>query len=169
MSESVTDVENKAERPVPREEPPEPSRRRRLFPVLLAGVILAAAVAVFFWLHYRNRVSTDDAQVDGHIAPISAKISGSVTQVLVDNNWHVKAGDVLVRIDPRDYQAKVDQARAALVLAQSQARAARVGVPLTRETTTSGTSGAEAQLANAQANYERVRIEAQQAGTSDIA
>jgi membrane fusion protein (multidrug efflux system) len=122
-----------------------------------------------FLAHGRNRESTDDAQVDGHIAPISAKISGSVLEVLVQHNQHVKAGQVLVRLDPRDYQARVDQSRAALAVAEAQANAAHVGVPMTRATTASGASGAAAQLAAAQAEQERSRVAAQQAETSGIA
>ena len=94
-----------------------PKPRRHL--LLIGGLAVVAAVAVGFYLHSRNRISTDDAQVDGHIVPIAAKISGSVEQVLVDDNQQVKAGDVLVRIDPRDYQARLDQARAALAIAES--------------------------------------------------
>lgn len=153
------------------ERPPEAPRRGRRRKVLLwalGGVVLIAAVALWFWLHYRNRVSTDDAQVDGHIIPISSKIYGSVQDVLVDYNQHVNAGQVLVRIDPHDYQARVDQAKAALALAESQARAAAVGVPLTQETTASGTAGAAAQLATAQADYQRSQIAAEQASTSDV-
>ena len=87
------------------------------------------------WLRSLGHVSTDDAQVDGHIIPVSAKIYGNVAEVLVNDNQQVKQGQVLVRIDPRDYQAKVDQARAALAFAESQAKGATVNVPLTRETT----------------------------------
>jgi membrane fusion protein (multidrug efflux system) len=130
--------------------------------------LLLALVAVGFWWHSRNRVSTDDAEVDGHIAPVSAKISGSVLEVLVNDNQLVKAGDVLVRIDPRDFQAKVDQQRAALALAESQARAAQVAVPLTRETTQSGTSSVSAVLASAEAQATQASLAAQQAATSDL-
>jgi membrane fusion protein (multidrug efflux system) len=119
--------------------------------------------------YYHNRVSTDDAQVDGHITPVASKIYGNVAKVLVDDNQQVKAGQVLVRIDPGDYQAKVDQAKAALALAEGQARAADVGVPWTRETTASGTSGAEAQLAAAQAEFEEKEAAYQQASTADLA
>ncbi len=151
-------------------EPPAPPRRRpKILRFVVIGGLVAAAVAAAFWLHYRGQVSTDDAQVDGHIAAISAKISGSVAEVLVDNNYHVKAGQVLVRIDPRDYQTAVDQARAALLVAESQARAAKAGVPLTRETTQSGTFGASASLAAAEADLERARVLHEQASTSDIA
>ena len=71
----------------------------------------------------------------------------TIADVLVDDNQPVKAGQVLVRIDPRDYQASADQAKAALALAESQAQAAQVGVPMTQETTRSYTSSADAQFA----------------------
>ncbi len=116
-------------------------KRTRTVLVVLGGGLILALVAFGFWLHYRYRVSSDDAQVDGHIVPVTAKVYGSVLEVLVNDNQQVKAGDVLVRIDPRDLQAKVDQAKAALALAESQANAAQVTVPLTRETTQSGTTG----------------------------
>jgi membrane fusion protein (multidrug efflux system) len=76
---------------------------------------------------------------------------------------------VLVRIDPRDYQASVDQAKAALSLAESDAAAAGIDVPRTRETVASGTSSADAQLAGAQADLERAQVTYEQARTSDLA
>ena len=142
-----------------------PQFRRR---VLGAAAILAVAVVALV-LYYHNRVSTDDAQVDGHIVPIASKIYGNVGEVLVDDNQRVQAGQVLVRIDPRDYQVKVDQAKAALALAESQSRAAEVGVPLTAETTHSGTTGAEAQLAAAEADYQRTQVAYDAASTAELA
>jgi membrane fusion protein (multidrug efflux system) len=136
--------------------------------VLGAGAVLAL-LAIGLVVHYHNRVSTDDAQVDGHIVPIASKIYGDVAQVLVTDNQPVKAGQVLVKIDPRDYQAKVAQAKAALALAENQARAAQVGVPLTSETTQSNTSSADAQLAVTQADYERAQVAYQAASTADLA
>jgi membrane fusion protein, multidrug efflux system len=144
-----------------------PNPRRHL--LLIGGLAVVAAVAVGFYLHSRNRISTDDAQVDGHIVPIAAKISGSVDQVLVDDNQQVNAGDVLVRIDPRDYQARLDQARAALAIAEAQARGAQVGVPWTSAVMSSGMSSAEAQVATAQAELSRARVDAQQAANADLA
>src|SRR5581483_11947966 len=128
-----------------------------------------AGLATATYLHFRNRVSTDDAQVDAHIAPIAAKISGSVSEILVNDNQAVKAGDVLLRIDPRDYQAKVDQARAAVSEAKSQAVGARTNVPLTSATTASGTYAAEAQLAAASAEYERAQSDYERASSSELA
>ena len=97
---------------------------------LLVVLLAIAAAALWAYLHYRDRVSSDDAEVDGHITAIAPKIAGNVVEVLVNDNQPVKAGQVLVRIDPRDYQARVDMAKAALMQAESQLRSARVVVPL---------------------------------------
>ena len=137
--------------------------------VFLGALLVVAVVTITLILHYHNRVSTDDAQVDGHIIPIAAKIYGDISEVLVLDNQAVKAGQVLVRIDPRDYQARVDQAKAALTLAESQAKAAEVGVPLTQETTQSYTSSADAQLANEQAEYERAKSAYEKDSTAELA
>src|ERR1035441_7896020 len=79
----------------------------RLF-VIGGGLVLLAAILMFYW-YSKGRVNTDDAEVDGHLNPVSAKISGNVLEVLVDDNQQVKVGQVLVKIAPRDYQARVDQ------------------------------------------------------------
>lgn len=134
----------------------------------IAALLLAASL-IALYLYYSGRETTDDAQVDGHLASISAKVSGTVVEVLVTDNQPVKVGQVLVRIDPRDYQAKVDQARAALAMAESQSQGAMVGVPMTRETTASGKSGADAQLASAEADLARAALSYEQARTSDLA
>src|SRR5712664_4020733 len=151
------------------DEPPKglknPTVRRLL---AVGGLVLLAVVAGLF-VYYHNRETTDDAQVDGHITPIASKIYGRVAEVLVTDNQPVKAGQVLVRIDPRDYQAKVDQERAAVAMAESQAQGAHVGVPLTRETTASGNSNAEAQLATAEADFARAGLAYEQARTADLA
>jgi membrane fusion protein, multidrug efflux system len=131
------------------------------------AVLLIASVALV--LYYQNRISTDDAEVDGHIVPIASRIYGTVGAVMIHDNEAVKAGQVLVRIDPRDYQARVDQAKAALELAQARAQAAGVGVPMTRETTDSTSSGADAQLAAAQANYDKSKFTYEKDSKSEVA
>jgi len=151
------------------EPPPEaPARRSRLKWILLGAVLLLATAGTLAYFHFRGRVSTDDAQVDGHVTAISPKISGNVEAVLVDDNQQVKAGQVLVRIDPRDYRARVDQARAAVMQAESQLQSARVAVPWTAETTQSGRSEAAARLADAQAAYERAQQARQQAAGPNV-
>lgn len=138
---------------------------RRLF---LPGFVFVLAVGIFLFLHYHWRESTDDAQVDGHLDQVSTKISGNVTDVLVDDNQAVKAGQVLVRIDPRDYQAKVDQMKAALALAEAQQTGANVNVPLTSETTQSGESSASADLSGTRADQARAQAAYQKASTADL-
>jgi membrane fusion protein (multidrug efflux system) len=145
---------------------PAPSRRKWF---ILGALIAVAAAAAYLWISSLGRVSTDDAQVDGHIAPVASKIYGNVVEVLVNDNQAVKAGQVLVRIDPRDYQVKVDQARAALLYARSQSHGANVGVPLTRDTTLSSTSGSRAKLSAAQADFARAEIDVRRASNADIA
>jgi membrane fusion protein (multidrug efflux system) len=168
METSMIDEEKQTSEQLRESREYAPRSRSKPLLVLFGGGVVLALIAFGVWLHFRDRVSTDDAQVDGHIAPIAARISGSVLEVLVVDNQAVKAGDVLVRIDPRDYQAKVDQQKAALVLAESQARAAQVTVPLTRDTTTSGTSSVQAALAAAQAQASQAALAAEQAATSEL-
>ena len=151
------------------EPPPKGLANPKVRGLLIAGAALVLAAAVALFVYYRNRESTDDAQVDGHITPIGAKISGRVAAVLVDDNQAVKAGQVLVKIDPRDYQAAVDQAKAALGVAESEARSAGVDVPRTRENVASGTSSADAQYLGAVADVARAQATYEQAQTADLA
>jgi membrane fusion protein (multidrug efflux system) len=168
-------LENAANVKVPLAEPPKqeapanslsnPKVRRGL---VIAAVVLVAVLSSLV-LYFHNRESTDDAQVDGHITPVASKVYGRVAKVLVNDNQPVKAGQVLVQIDAADYQAAVDQAKAALALAESEARSAGVDVPRTSETVASGTSSAAAQLAAAQADLARARAAYDQAQTADLA
>jgi membrane fusion protein, multidrug efflux system len=96
--------------------------------VLKIGIPVLLLFGVAFFFYYRNRVSTDDAQVDGHLVPVACKIYGSVEKVWVEDNQAVKAGDALLTLDPRDLQAKVDQARATIAQAQAQIESSRADV-----------------------------------------
>jgi membrane fusion protein (multidrug efflux system) len=147
---------------------PAPRTRRKVL-LAIAGVVLLGGVAEGAYLFLGTRVSTDDAQVDAHNAPIAPKISGNVAEILVGDNQMVKAGQVLVRIDPRDYQARVDQARAALAIAQSNSIGAGANVPLTEHVTTSAVSSADGQLAAAEAQYLGSKSDYDRASTSELA
>jgi len=168
-------LENALNVKVPAPEPPnpEPLPSSLTSPNLRRGLILGAivllALAVGLFLYFHNRESTDDAQVDGHLTPVASKIYGRVAKVLVDDNQPVKAGQVLVQVDPADYQAAVDQATAALALAEGEARSAGVDVPRTSESVASGTSSADAQLSGAQADLMRAQATYDQAQTADLA
>jgi membrane fusion protein (multidrug efflux system) len=166
--ENAANVKPTIELPLSEEAPKQqPSAKLRRL-LLLGGTVLVAAVAGLFFF-YHNRETTDDAQVDGHITPVASKIYGRVAEVLVQDNEQVKAGQVLVKIDPRDYQASLDQAKGALALAESEAQSAGVDVPRTRENVASGTSSADAQLAGAEADLARAQATYDQALTSDLA
>ena len=151
------------------DEPPTGLKNPKVRRLLLLGGLVLLAVVVGLLLYYHNRETTDDAQVDGHITPIASKIYGRVAEVLITDNQQVKAGQVLVKIDPRDYQASLDQAKAALALAESDAVSAGVDIPRTRENVASGTSNADAQLQGATADLERAQVTYDQARTSDLA
>ncbi len=118
-----------------------------------AVVIVVLAVAVWLWAT-AGRETTDDAQVDAHVAPIAARIGGTVTEVPVKENQEVEAGAVLVVIDPRDYQVALDKARAELATAEADAAAARVNVPITSTAATSNVSTARGGVEQAQAGIE---------------
>ncbi len=90
-------------------------KRKRAALVVFASLAIIGAVVVFFYLQYKStHITTDDAFIDGHIHTIAAKISGTVKTVLVDHNQAVKKGDVLIEIDPVDYDVKVNEADSAV-------------------------------------------------------
>jgi membrane fusion protein (multidrug efflux system) len=138
-------------------------RRSAFFnhPRTRVGFILAALVvliAVFFlWRYLGSYESTDDAQIDGHVNSVSARVSGHVIKLNVEDNQYVEKGTVLVEIDPADYQVAVAQAGAVLADAQAQAAAAGLSVPITRVSTSSQVSGAEAGVSSAQAGIAAAR------------
>lgn len=101
--------------------PKMPRWKKLVYAAIGVGVLVLLIVAgLLYWLHARQFVSTDDAFVDGHISQISGQIGGRVSRVAVEDYQHVKAGDVLVEIDPRDYRIKLDQARAQRIQAAAQ-------------------------------------------------
>jgi membrane fusion protein (multidrug efflux system) len=112
-------------------------RKRKIRFVLLAVLVVAAIAAIPIYSYYAARESTDDAQVDGHLIPISPRISGTVLEVLVRDNEHVKAGQPLVRLDPADYEVALAQAQAQLATAQATTSESSVNVPLTNINTLS--------------------------------
>ncbi|HWJ41474.1 MAG TPA: HlyD family secretion protein [Candidatus Limnocylindrales bacterium] len=103
------------------------SSRRINKRILLAAMLILAVAAVspFAWNYLQSYESTDDAQIDGHIDPLSSRINGTVISVHAENNDRVKAGELLVEIDPRDYEVAVAQAKARLELAAAQVASAK--------------------------------------------
>jgi membrane fusion protein (multidrug efflux system) len=130
-------------------ETPQPSRLRL---VLIVVVILAAIGGFFAWRYFSVRESTDDAQIEGHVHPMAARVSGTVINVAVQDNQWVEAGTVLVQLDPKDYQVALDRARADLAEAEATLAGSRTGVPITSTDTSSVLTQSVAGVAEAQAS-----------------
>lgn len=148
--------------------------RRRLARDLTVGAVVIVLGAILAWRYFAVRESTDDAQIDGHIAPIAARVGGTVVAVNVDDNQQVKAGTVLVRLDDTDYKVALQKAEADLAEAQAALQAAREGVPITTTTTASGVSSAAAGVtragagvAAAQSRLEAARARLREATAGD--
>jgi len=117
-----------------------------------AVALVAIAIGGFFLLRYFNSYeSTDDAFVEGHVNPITPRVAGTVIAVHVENNQFVRAGEVLVELDPRDFKVALQQARAAQMQAQQQLVAAHPNVPITQTTVQTTISTGQAELTSAQA------------------
>ena len=117
--------------------------------LIVIGLVLLIG-GTFVWRYYSTRESTDDAQIDGNIYPISSRINGHVIAVTVENNDFVKKGTVLVRVDPTDYQVSLERAEADYAVAMARAQASRVGVPITSVNSSTGISSAQARVEQAQ-------------------
>src|SRR6516164_7209351 len=148
----------------PREEHHDPEAQRRddasggffkrhpaAKPVVFLVAILALLLVGWFWWESRHWENTDDAQIDGHIYPISARVGGQVIKVNYDDGQVVHKGDILVLIDPTDYQVALARARADYEDAQAQAQAAQYGVPVSTVGSSSQIRSASADLLSAQA------------------
>jgi len=119
--------------------------------IIAAVVIVVLVAGLVFWLRSRGKEATDDAQVDGRITQIAARVGGTIVKVNVDNNQHVGSGTVLVQIDPRDYEVAVQKARAELADAEANAAAARTGVPIAQVETRAGVTTASGGVEQAEA------------------
>jgi membrane fusion protein, multidrug efflux system len=144
----------------------EPQNKK---PFIIGAVVLVVLIAAFLWhAHFAGQESTDDAFLDAHIIPISAKVAGQVLAVHVQDNQAVKAGDPLVEIDPRDYQAQLAQQRAKVMAAETEVRRAAADakryeeVYANEEISKQQLDNAQAAAASAQATLEKERAALQQ-------
>jgi membrane fusion protein, multidrug efflux system len=124
--------------------------------LILAGLVILIGI-FFLWRYFTSYESTDDAQIDGHVNSVSARVSGHVLKLNVEDNQYVEKGTVLVEIDPADYEVAVAQARAEYADAQAQAAAAGINVPITDVSSSSQVSGAQAGVSGAQAGISAAR------------
>jgi membrane fusion protein, multidrug efflux system len=126
-----------------------PKFRRNIVIVIVVLVVLVGGV--FLWRYLSSYESTDDAQADVHLYPVSARVSGYVVKVSVDDNQWVEKGTVLVEIDPKDYEVAVAQAQANLSNAVATAQSLNITVPITSVNTSSQLKSADSDIDNSTA------------------
>jgi membrane fusion protein (multidrug efflux system) len=156
--------------------PPHYSRSNSRRNIVIVAVVLILAVAGFFlWRYLGSYESTDDAQVDAHLYPVSSRVSGYVVKVNVDDNQYVQKGTVLVEIDPKDYEVAVEQAKANLASAEATAQALNIDVPITSVNSTSqlkfaasGVEDAGAGITNAEKRYSASQAQLEAAEANDV-
>jgi membrane fusion protein (multidrug efflux system) len=137
----------------------KPINLRKIF-VYTAVLTALAATAVFgyqFWQHAATHEETDDAYTTGHLHQIAARIDGTVAKVLVEDNQLVQAGDLLVQLDPNDFEVKVQAALAALETARHQSAAAQTAISLSSRSATAQSTSAEGNLSNSAATISRAK------------
>lgn len=127
----------------------QPKSRKVLF-ISIAAVVLIVA-GIFLWRYLGSYESTDDAQADVHLYPVSARISGYVTSVNVGDNQWVEKGTVLVEIDPKDYEVAVAQAKANLASAIATAESLNITIPITSVSTSSELTSTSSDIENTKA------------------
>ncbi len=142
---------------------------------IVIAIVVLLIIGIFAFRYFTSYESTDDAQVDGHINSVSARVSGHVIKLNVQDNQYVSAGTVLVEIDPADYQVAYERAKADFEDAQAAAVAAGVNVPVTSVNTSSQVSATEADVNSARAGiqvaqqqYEAAKAELQEAEANDV-
>jgi len=155
---------DRTQKPIARRSP----KRRKNIVILAIAILVVLVAGVFLWRYLSSYESTDDAQADVHLYPVSARVSGYVVKVNVDDNQWVEKGTVLVEIDPKDYEVAVAQAEANLADAEATAQSLNITVPITATNTSSqlrfaasaiqdanaGVAAAEKQLTAAHAQLE---------------
>ena len=154
---------------------PAARRKRRRNVVILVSAVVLVIVSLLLWRYLSSYESTDDAQVDVHLFPVSARISGYVVKVNVNDNQWVEKGDVLVEIDPTDYQVALAQAQANLANAEATAQSLNITVPITSvnstsqlQFTASGVDDARAAIAAAEKQLAAAHQQVEAAEANDV-
>jgi membrane fusion protein (multidrug efflux system) len=152
---------------------PRSNTRRNI--IIAVAAVVAIVGGIFLWRYLGSYESTDDAQVDAHLYPVSARVSGYVTKVNVDDNQYVEKGTILVEIDPKDYEVAVQQAKANLASAEATAQSLNLDVPITSISTTSqlnfaasGVEDAGAAIAAAQKQVSAAHAQLDAAEANDV-
>lgn len=159
----------KAPEAAPETQTPAPAQKPRKRPVKLilaaagVGAIAAGAFGLNWWQYASTHEETDNATVAGHIHQISARIPGNVEQVLVSDNQEVKAGQPLVKLDPRDYQVRLQQAQADLAAAEQKANTAQINIALSAKNAEASSTESQGDIGKAQAAIAQARAQVTEA------
>jgi membrane fusion protein, multidrug efflux system len=142
----------------------KPLYKRPLFIALAVLLLITGLIfGVRYYLHAISHESTDDAFIDGHIIQISPKVPGYVVKLLITDNQHVNAGDLLLEIDPRDYEVRLAQARANLQSAIARHGASQINVKLIDVTSGASVVQASAGVDQARSNVQTTRAQVEAA------
>ena len=179
-NDTTTESQERSSKPLPateRDYHTRPSRAKSSgFRIaIVIAIIVLLVIGFFAYRYFTSYESTDDAQIDGHINSVSARVSGHVIKLNVQDNQYVAAGTVLVEIDPADYQLAYDKAKADYADAGAAALAAGVNVPITSISTSGQVSATEADVNSARAGievalhqYQAAKAQLQQAEANDV-
>jgi membrane fusion protein, multidrug efflux system len=156
--------------------PPASRRSKRRRNILIVVILVVVIIGgLFLWRYLSSYESTDDAQVDVHLYPVSARVSGYVVKVNVDDNQWVQTGTVLVEIDPKDYEVALAQAQANLANAEATAQSLNITVPITSVNTssqlkfaTSGIEDANAGVVAAERQVSAAHAQVEEAEANDV-
>jgi membrane fusion protein (multidrug efflux system) len=169
---AVQDVDHDSDQNRAMEPPPKKTRRKF---IIIGVVAVVVVVALLFWWHSTFYEDTDDAQISGHLIQLSSRISGQVIKINFTENQLVTKGDVLVEIDPRDYQVTVEQDEANLEAAEANYEAAKINVPVTNVQSNSSISqfgatvkGSDAAIRRAQQQYDQAKADVAQAEANNL-
>lgn len=154
---------------------PAAHRKRRRNLIIVVSAVVVVIAGLFLWRYLSSYESTDDAQADVHLYPVSARISGYVVKVNVGDNQWVQKGDVLVEIDPTDYQVALVRAQANLANSEATARSLNITVPITSVNTSSqlrftasGIEDASAAVAAAERQLSAAAAQVEAAQANDV-
>ena len=133
-------------------EPVDPAKRRRGIITISIVAVLLIVACIVWWLHSRTYETTDDAQADAHLSPISARVEGTVKTVYVEDNQAVQAGQPLVDLDTSDLEVKLAQAQADYDQAVAQLKAESPNVPITQTSNSNDITSQQEEVRNADAS-----------------
>jgi membrane fusion protein (multidrug efflux system) len=163
MSVTPTKLDHKplaAVDPAPADAPASTPPNKRVIGIVTVIALIALGVGGRMWYRSHNFVETENAYVSGHVTPMSARVPGVVTRVLVEDNQVVKAGDVLAELDPADQHVKVEQIQAQIASAEQQVLQSDATIAQVK----AQASGAQAQVAQSQAQLMRTKQDAERYG-----